>query len=783
MRQRVLILPAVLAAFCLSALAQTGISAGPGGTITMSGGGSGCGVGTPCAIAAGGTGQTTAPAALTALGAFAYPGATGIPYGTASNTSRAATAADLTTLLGFTPQAALGFTPLNPANNLSDVSTPTTALKNLGGAAWLTGTGAPAGTCSSTVNTGAFYTNQLNSLYQCSNIVGGTYQWNLIGTPQVYPASGIPNSTGTAWGTSYTAQGTDTKLMTAGTVSGTGSGLCTDSNGGATTSGCSFPGGGVPSVNGITSAVTVNGRVTTASPNVTVYTQRGKDALADANLVAGGVTDNSSALSTWLNSTVGSNGAPELWVPCGVYYFHSTVSTNASGVKIIGEGTTNNIGTSGCVTFETDQQIGLLWFDNTNSASNLAGPEIRNIQFVDSSAGHNQMLWGLRITNYANAILDGVGALNLYGQDYTTGTVSISNGSTTWSFSGATLNANMMGGFVHVDGRPFEITAVNVAGGTVTTAVQYNGSTLVAAAYSISYGGKKYWFDPGLGFTQYIDIWNDKSHCVQNLATFSSGAMSSEGTSRIKFHGGYSNGCSATIADSLAIYGGHYSDTVRPEIKLNSFAYGVVVADGHQWDITGMDWENASGTTPIVPTCPGSPSYACGVGVLIYSDNASDTYGNRVVDNYLRQAGSSQGTGIWFDGISGQYPTMTILNSNTSRSLLALCNTSNSTNTIGGCSAPTITVSIPSFAVPANTCYGSSGSTTPATATMNNVEAGHPLDWGYTGNASGITGWGTSGGLYLNPWASAAGTASYLVCNPGPASITGGAISLWIGPR
>jgi hypothetical protein len=58
-------------------------------------------------------------------------------------------------------------------------------------------------------------------------------------TPGIpYPGAGIPKSTGSAWGTSYGAQGTDGNVMTAGTVSGTGAALCTDANGGATTSGC-----------------------------------------------------------------------------------------------------------------------------------------------------------------------------------------------------------------------------------------------------------------------------------------------------------------------------------------------------------------------------------------------------------------------------------------------------------------------------------------------------------------------------------------------------------------
>lgn len=40
---------------------------------------------------------------------------------------------NVTSALGFTPQAALGFTPLNKASNLSDIASPSAALSNLGG--------------------------------------------------------------------------------------------------------------------------------------------------------------------------------------------------------------------------------------------------------------------------------------------------------------------------------------------------------------------------------------------------------------------------------------------------------------------------------------------------------------------------------------------------------------------------------------------------------------------------------------------------------------------------
>jgi hypothetical protein len=54
----------------------------------------------------------------------------------------------------------------------------------------------------------------------------------------VYPPAGVPVSTGTAWGSSYSVQGTDSKLLSSGTIGSSGSLLCIDSLGGATTSGC-----------------------------------------------------------------------------------------------------------------------------------------------------------------------------------------------------------------------------------------------------------------------------------------------------------------------------------------------------------------------------------------------------------------------------------------------------------------------------------------------------------------------------------------------------------------
>lgn len=69
------------------------------------------------------------------------------------------------------------------------------------------------------------------------NVIGGG------GGSMVYPPAGIPLSVGgVSWGSSYAAQGTDSKLLTSGAVSGATNPLCVDSNGGATTVGCASSG-------------------------------------------------------------------------------------------------------------------------------------------------------------------------------------------------------------------------------------------------------------------------------------------------------------------------------------------------------------------------------------------------------------------------------------------------------------------------------------------------------------------------------------------------------------
>ena len=89
-------------------------------------------------------------------------------------------------------ESVLGYTPLNPANNLSDVGSASTSLFNLGGqpVSQYSTTDPPTLTCSSTVNKGVFVASTTLKLYQCSNNnVGVTYAWNNVGSSGLSPSA------------------------------------------------------------------------------------------------------------------------------------------------------------------------------------------------------------------------------------------------------------------------------------------------------------------------------------------------------------------------------------------------------------------------------------------------------------------------------------------------------------------------------------------------------------------------------------------------------------------
>jgi hypothetical protein len=159
----------------------------------------------------------------------------------------------------------------------------------------------------------------------------------------VYPGAGIANSTGSAWGTSYAAQGTDSKLLTSGTVSGTAATLCTDANGGATTSGCSTS---VTSLNSLTGALSI-----TAGNGITVTPSGSTVQIAATTHALGYSFGDAATGSALTTSEIGYVTVP---FACTIAGWHIMVDAGTATVKTyrVNGGTanptsSNSISTSG----------------------------------------------------------------------------------------------------------------------------------------------------------------------------------------------------------------------------------------------------------------------------------------------------------------------------------------------------------------------------------------------------------------------------------------------------
>jgi hypothetical protein len=389
--------------------------------------------------------------------------------------------------------------------------------------------------------------------------------------------------------------------------------------------------------------VTTHGEITIPP----AATQRGLDAVVDLGLDNTGATNCAQVLRDFLDS---GNDACEIHFPPGRYYFAATVETNRDQVKLVGDGHVSNIA-DGPVIFTTDQPLdSLLWFHTPDTASNLESCWLEHLQFGGA------MRSCIRITNQANFVLDDIGAMNLVAGRYTSGTIEVNNGSPNVYGSGTGWSEDMIPGFLVTGGYPYEILTVN-SPTSITLAIGYCGETGRGLAYAISSGGILLWCDPGKGFTQYGQVSNLKGR--SSCGVYMGAGTGATGTSRIKIRGGYLNGIS--LPDSIACYLGPYSDTVRWSAAANSFAFGVVIANGHQHDVSNADFENAGPPPPVT----GMPTeYDSCKGVLIMSDNSSDTWGNRVVNNYFRQVG----TAIELAGNEGFAPNWTKVAFNTFRS-------------------------------------------------------------------------------------------------------------------
>lgn len=575
-------------------------------------------------------------------------------------------------------QATLGYTPARSGAN-SDITSLTGLTTPLAASEGGTGASSLGGTLNVTAG-----------VLNCTSATSTTFGCVKPDNTTITISAGVISAVGGGGGiTQLTGDGTagpgsGSQTLTLATVN-SGPGTCGDSthvcqvttNGkGLVTSQTpvTITAGGAGTITGVVAGTWMTGGGSSGSVTLNGKTQRGTDAVVDLGMDNTGATDNSSKLSTYFSS-LSSVGVPELHFSCGTYYFHSTVTTNANLVKIIGDGQASNL-SNGCVTIESDQPLSSIWwFDQTASSSNTQSIWLEHLTFADNSSTHNQVKSAVRITNQANIHLEDVGGYQIEQNVYTTGTVGVTQSSKTITGSGTSWTSGMVPGFIWVAGYPYEIASVNSAT-SITTYTAYQGTTGSGLSYSVDSGGIFFWADPGLGFVQYGTVINLKSNSV-SVPVYQASGTGSTGTSRIKYLSGSVNCNGGSLADTIGAYFGNYSDTNEWHVSEKNCSIGAMTASGHMNEFVLGDYENT--TPPITTTC--GTTYACSKGVLIMSDNSSNTWANQVVSNDFRQVGNA----VELNGISANPPTNTKVGFNTFRSNTTDCAFSNATLTTGEC--------------------------------------------------------------------------------------------------
>jgi len=514
----------------------------------------------------------------------------------------------------------------------------------------------------------------------------------------------------------------------------------------------------------------LTGGGTTGSVTLNATTQRGKDAVKDLAMNNSGTvgTTNTTALQAFFNG-LGTNGSPELHFPCGTYYFNAPVITNAALITMIGDGFTSNSAGNGCVQFVTDQAINeILWFDNPGSSTNPQSARMEHIQFSDTSTNHNLLKSGFRITNQSNFYLNDISGFNLKQSVYTTGTVSITQGSKSVTGSGTTWTSSMVPGFMWVAGYPYEIASV---GGTtsITLATAYQGTTNSSATYSIDSGGILMWLDPGLSLTQNGTVLALKSNTV-SVPVYTQSGSSTTTVNHVQFLSGQVS-CSALV-DSIGAYFGQYSNSMQWSVTETSCAIGAMVASGRSNIFLGAQFDTPT-IAPITTCSGGVATQSCIKGLLILSDNSTNTQENQVVENKFGGVGNA----IELAGISANPPTNTKVGFNSFFSNTANCVFGNATATQGECDSAWYQTTVNGRPLIAATQVTTGTTTVNAgtcTANLGPVTVGGtPLAVSFTGttDTSGSTGYGSVGGLQINAWPGT-NAFNYKICNPTGSNIT-----------
>jgi hypothetical protein len=364
----------------------------------------------------------------------------------------------------------------------------------------------------------------------------------------------------------------------------------------------------------------------------------------DLGLDNTGATDVGAKLNAYCSIYSSSDTMPAIYLPPGTYLITTPVnctgsSTNLRQFTLIGEGR-SGWGSNGTVTFNcnTPGQT-CFWINNSQaSTGSYKGPRIEHVTFTDTSSSGNDYAL-LRITQFNNIELNDLQFNNSVGSVYSTGTVSLTNGSTTVTGTGTSWTSAMQWGRIQIGGNFYEINAVNSAT-QLTLTSSYTGTTASGVAYAIDYGGVGLMLegDSATGFTQYGTVSNLFAFNNMLAVDMVGGPTTASGNSRIKFYGGYID-CHRN-PDSGAFWIGKYNDTMDWNVSANNCAVFGQIESGHANRIMG-EMEN-TGAFTVVTTCNGgTAAQSCTRGLVINADAVSTGHDNELIGAYIYNVGNA----------------------------------------------------------------------------------------------------------------------------------------------
>lgn len=180
--------------------------------------------------------------------------------------------------------------------------------------------------------------------------------------------------------------------------------------------------------------------------------------------------------------------------------------------------------------------------------------------------------------------------------------------------------------------------------------------------------------------------------------------------------------------------------------------------------------------------------YVENVAQPLIAGGTNGVFGLTYNGNHIANSGNVTGVAQFTGNVTGSMHDMLAYGGAGPAAALAICtNTGNQidfgsgnnvqapgVNTVTGCN-PTISVSAAGSPLAANTC------TSGSTVTVPGLYTSARLNITYSGDPTGITGWGGTGGMVIQGWPSAQNTATYKLCNQSNAGITYGAITFNVG--